>query len=90
MKNILQDTRDHVVELQIEKDKFKKEEIIRKEEYDSLREKYISLIESKSKDNKIYEKNKNRILELEKEINKKNGKLLERQKEIDKNQEFPK
>ena len=73
--------------LQIEKDKYKKEEIIRKEEYDSIKEKYISLIESKSKDNKIYEKNKNKILELEKEINKKNGKLLERQKEINKNQE---
>ena len=33
------------------------------------------------------EKNKNKILELEKEIFKKNNKLLERQNELDKNQE---
>ena len=46
-------------------------EIIRKKEYDSKKEKY--LIESKSKDNKVYEKNRNRI--------------VERQKEIDNNQE---
>ena len=73
--------------LQTEKENYKKEEIIRKEEYDSIKEKYISLIENKSKNNKLLKKNKNKILELEKEINKKNGKLLERQKEIDKNQE---
>ena len=60
---------------------------IKEEEYESIKEKYITLIDKQSINTKILEKNKNKIIELEKEINKKNIKLLERQKEIEQNQE---
>ena len=75
-----------LINIKLENEKLKREKIIQNEDYESIKDKYITLIENQSKENKIYEKNKNKILELEKEIIKKNDKLLERQNEIDKNQ----
>ena len=40
-------TYKEIVALQTEKENYKKQEIIRKEEYDSIKEKYICLIENR-------------------------------------------
>ena len=74
-------------DIKFENEKLTQEINIKEEEYESIKDKYITLIENKSRDTKIFEKNKNKVLELEKEIVKKNNKLIERKNELDKNQE---
>ena len=78
---------NELINIKAENEKLIKEMDIKEEEYESIKEKYITLIDKQSINTKILEKNKNKIIELEKEINKKNIKLLERQKEIEQNQE---
>ena len=85
--NEIKELNEELIKLKLEKEKIKYELTTKSEDYESIKEKYISLIENKSRETKNYEKNKNKILELEKEIIKKNEKLLERQNEMDKNQE---
>ena len=83
----IKEANNEIMNIKQENEKFKKELETKEEEYESIKDKYITLIENKSRDTKIFEKNKNKVLELEKEIKKKNIKLLEGQNEIDKNQE---
>ena len=83
----IKELNSEIISMKTEKEKLKKELSDKNEDYESIKGKYIALIENKSKETKFYEKNKNKILELEKEIYKKNEKLLEKQNELDKNQE---
>ena len=63
-------------DIKFENEKLTQEISIKEEEYESIKDKYITLIENKSRDTKIFEKKKNKVLELEKEIVKKNNKII--------------
>ena len=83
----IKESNNDLINIRLEKEKLKKELSDKNEDYESIKSKYIALIENRSREIKMNEKNKNKILELEKEINQKNEILLEKQKELDENQE---
>ena len=83
----IKESNSDLINIRLEKEKLNKKLNDKIEDYESIKSKYIALIENKSRETKMNEKNKNKILELEKEINQKNEKLLEKQKELDENQE---
>ena len=83
----IKESNSDLINIRLEKEKLTKKLNDKIEDYESIKSKYIALIENKSRETKMNEKNKNKILELEKEINQKNEKILEKQKELDENQE---
>ena len=83
----IRELNNELINVKSQNEKLKKDLNIQNEDYESIKDKYINMIENKSREDKINEKNKNKILELEKEIIRKNEKLLERKSESDKNQE---
>jgi len=83
----IKELNSEIINLRLEKEKLKKELSEKNDDYESIKSKYIALIENKSREIKMNEKYKNKILELEKEINQKNEKLLEKQNKLDQNQE---